>query len=202
MVHTLTGRSAAERLAAPDIETDEAALVTAAKRDRSAFAPLYQRYVDPVYRYCVRCLGNRDAAEDATSLIFTKALAALATCHDAHFRPWLFSIAHNVIVDARRNRQPWESLLAAETVPDSAPNCSPEALALAADDSRTLRSLLRQLTPDQRELLELRLSGLSDVEIAHVLGRSHGAVRTSQYRAIARLRALADADVARSKDAS
>ena len=77
MAHTLTVRSTAERPPAPDVGPGDATLVLAAKRERAAFAPLYQRYVDPIYRYCYRCLGNRHTAEDATSLIFTKALAAL-----------------------------------------------------------------------------------------------------------------------------
>ncbi len=201
MAHTLTVRSRAEHLVVPEADPTEAALVLAAKRERSAFAPLYQRYVDAVYRYCYRCLGNQHTAEDATSLIFTKALTALASCHDAHFRSWLFSIAHNVIVDARRNQPLWEPLLAAEAVPDPAPSRSPEMQALADEDSRTIRCLLQHLPPDQRELLELRLSGLTDIEIARALGRSHGAVRTSQYRAIARLRAVAGVDAPRAKDA-
>src|SRR5215208_3759972 len=177
-----TGRSS---LAA---DLDEADLVAIAKRDRAAFAPLYRRYVEPVYRYCDRCLGNRDAAEDATSLIFTKALAALATCRDDRFRSWLFTIAHNVIVDMRREQHPWEPLTAAANLMDGTRQRSP--VALATDDARTIQVLLAHLSADQRDLLELRLAGLTDAEIARALGRSHGAVRTSQYRAIARLRAL------------
>lgn len=171
---------------------DDAALVAQAKQERAAFAALYRRYVEPVYRYCDRCLGNRDAAEDATSLVFTKAFAALATCHDDRFRSWLFAIAHNVIADMRGEQRSWEPLLAAEALVDGAIQNSPEAQALATDDARTLQRLLAQLPSDQRDLLELRLAGLTDAEIARVLGRSHGAVRTSQYRAIARLRILAE----------
>ena len=170
----------------------EADLVAMAKRDRAAFAALYRRYVDPFYRYCDRCLGNRDAAEDATSLIFTKALAALTTCQDDRFRSWLFAIAHNVIVDLRREQHRWEPLSTAADLVDGVSQRSPEAQALATDDVRTIRSLLAHLSADQRDLLELRLAGLTDAEIARALGRSHGAVRTSQYRAIARLRALVD----------
>src|SRR5215208_3067623 len=179
-----TGRSA------PEADLDEADLVAIAKRDRAAFASLYRRYVDLVYRYCDRCLGNRDAAEDATSLIFTKALAALATCRDDCFRSWLFTIAHNVIVDVRGQQHSWEPLTAAADLTDRTGQRSPEALALANDDARTIQVLLGHLSADQRDLLELRLAGLTHAEIARALGRSHGAVRTSQYRAIARLRAL------------
>jgi len=85
-------------------ERDDAILVAEAKRDRRAFAPLYRRYVDRVYRYCDRVLGDRELAEDAASLVFTKALAGLPHCRGAAFRSWLFAIAHNVIVDAQRAR--------------------------------------------------------------------------------------------------
>jgi RNA polymerase sigma-70 factor (ECF subfamily) len=174
-------------------EPDEATLVARAKADRRAFAPLYHRYIAPVYRYCNRCLGDRQQAEDATSLIFTKALAAIATCRDDAFRSWLFAIAHNVIVDARRRQVVSRPLEEAAAMADGASERSPEQQALAGDDARTIRTLLGHLSPDQRQMLELRLAGLSDAEIARVLGRSHGAVRTSQYRAIARLRALVGA---------
>jgi RNA polymerase sigma-70 factor, ECF subfamily len=173
-----------------EADVDEATLVALAKRDRAAFAPLYRRYIDAVYRYCDRCLGSREAAEDATSLIFTKALAALTTCQNDRFRSWLFAIAHNVIVDLRQDRRPWEPLMAAMELADGTPHGSPEALVLATDDARTLQRLLAHLSADQRDLLELRLAGLTDAEIARALGRSHGAVRTCQYRALARLRAL------------
>jgi RNA polymerase sigma factor (sigma-70 family) len=93
-------------------------------------------------------------------------------------------------VDMRREQQPWEPLTAAANLMDGTRQRSPEALALATDDARTIQVLLAHLSADQRDLLELRLAGLTDAEIARSLGRSHGAVRTSQYRAIARLRAL------------
>jgi RNA polymerase sigma-70 factor (ECF subfamily) len=176
-------------------EDDDALLLAQAKRDRQAFAALYRRYVDPVYRYCDRCLGSHELAEDATSLTFTKALAALDRCHDDAFRSWLFAIAHNVIVDMRRRQRNVGSLDEAAEVADRVQEHSPEAHALANDDARTIRTLLGTLPDDQRQLLELRLAGLSDAEIAHVLGRSHGAVRMSQYRAIARLRLMVGVEV-------
>ncbi len=70
---------------------------------------------------------------------------------------------------------------------------SPEEHAIASDDHAYLRTLLLTLKDDQRDLLELRLSGLTDAEIARVLGRSHDAVRKSQSRALQALRAHVDA---------
>ena len=57
-----------------------------ALHDRQAFGLLYDRYVDPVYRYCYGRLGSREEAEDATSLIFARALAALPTHRGGSFR--------------------------------------------------------------------------------------------------------------------
>jgi RNA polymerase sigma-70 factor (ECF subfamily) len=78
----------------PSITDDE--LVALAKRDRAAFGPLYDRYADLVYRYCLRRLGNRETAEDATGQSFVKVLAALPTYRNdgPSFRSWLFAIAH------------------------------------------------------------------------------------------------------------
>jgi RNA polymerase sigma-70 factor (ECF subfamily) len=158
-----------------------------AKSDRAAFAELYRRYVTPVYRYAYRSLGDAAQAEDATSLTFLKALQAIRTCDEQSFRAWLFTIAHNAIVDAHRSARRSLPLAAAGSERDTGD--SPEGAALAEEQTERLRSLLTLLPADQRELIELRLSGLNDLEIARVVGRTHGAVRTSQYRAIQRLRA-------------
>ncbi len=172
-----------------DNDADDAALVAAAKRERSAFAPLYQRYADPVYRYCLRRLGSKEAAEDATAQVFMKALAALPAYREESpsFRSWLFAVAHNVLVDTERARRPSFLLEEATAVADSAPG--PEA-ALSAEARAEVRSLLAVVAPDQRRVLELRLAGLTTVEIAAVLGCSPGAVRAAQFRAATRLRAL------------
>ena len=131
-------------------DTDEATLVVLAKRDRRAFASLYRRYVEPVYRYCDRCLGDRELAEDATSLIFTKAIEAIASCREDAFRSWLFAIAHNVIADVHRTRVSIRPLAEASELEDRVLERSPEAHALAGDDARTIRGLLAQLPPHQR----------------------------------------------------
>src|SRR5688572_23232483 len=84
---------------------DEAALVAAAQRNRRDFGPLYGRYANPVYKYCFAQLGDRQAAEDATSLVFTKALGGLPSFHGGSFRAWLFTIARNVVTDQFRGRR-------------------------------------------------------------------------------------------------
>ncbi len=172
----------------------DALLVARAQRDPAAFAPLYEAYFDPVYRYCYHRLGSWEAAEDATSVIFTNALAALpryrAGRRSGSFRSWLFAIAHNVVVNEYRagGRRTMQSLEAAADVPDT--TVSLEETAIAAEASQSLHALLSQLSPEQRRVVELRLAGLTDAEIGRVLGRTHDAIRATQYRAAIRLRAL------------
>jgi RNA polymerase sigma-70 factor, ECF subfamily len=183
----------------------EALLVARAQRDPAAFAPLYDAYFDPIYRYCYHRLGSWEAAEDAASLVFTNALSALsryrADSRSGSFRSWLFVIAHNVVANHRRAAVLRSVLPLADAgaVLDAAP--SPEAAALSAEASRTVHALLGQLPPDQRRVLELRLAGLTDAEISHVLGRTHGAIRTTQYRAAIRLRTLLAAERGEGRDA-
>ncbi len=166
----------------------DADLVARARADRQAFAPLYTRYVDMVYRYCYRRLGSREAAEDATSEVFYKALAALHGYRDGSFPAWLMVIAHHVVIDDFRQRRPEEPLGLDREPPDEA--ATPEDMVLASEEHRSLRALLTHLPEDQRRVLELRLAGLTGPEIATVLGRSLGSVKMLQLRALERLRAL------------
>ncbi|HKG27219.1 MAG TPA: sigma-70 family RNA polymerase sigma factor [Thermomicrobiales bacterium] len=173
--------------AAREVVGDDS-LVTAAQRDPRAFAPLYDRYLDPIYRYCYRSLGSREAAEDATSLVFSRALASLRSCDPPSFRSWLFAIAHNTLANTVRDRRLTASLDLASGIADPLP--SPEDEALAAEERNSLRALLGHLPDDQRRVLELRLAGLSGPETAAALGKTHGAVKIAQHRAFTRLRSL------------
>jgi RNA polymerase sigma-70 factor (ECF subfamily) len=174
-----------------NIPDDEAQLVLLAKRDRDAFAMLYLRYVDRVHAYCSRRLGDGEEAADATSTTFTRALGSIGTCREDSFRSWLFSIAHNVLIDSYRIRHPMDSLDAAAQVHTLDP--TPEDAALAGERTRAVSALLAQLSPDQRQVLELRLSGLTSKEIGIVLGKNPNAVDQAQYRAVQRLRSLSGA---------
>src|SRR5262245_60361601 len=85
------------RANAAETGDDDALLVMRAQAEPSAFTVLYDRYVEAVYRYCDRRLGDRTAAEDATSVIFTRAFVNLPKYRAGTFRGWLFTIAHNVV---------------------------------------------------------------------------------------------------------
>jgi len=79
--------------------------VARAQRDPAAFAPLYARYAERVYWYAYHRLGDREAAQDAASATFAKALAALGSCREGHFRAWLYTLARNTVTDGLRERR-------------------------------------------------------------------------------------------------
>jgi RNA polymerase sigma-70 factor (ECF subfamily) len=168
--------------------TSDAALVQFALRDRQAFGLLYDRYVSPVYRYCYGRLNDREQAEDATSLVFARALAALPSQRGPSVRSWLFAIAHNVVINMRRDASPDRPLDDAFDLPDPGP--SPDELAAEAERRSSGSWALTQLPEEQRRVVELRLAGMTGPEVAEAIGRSHDSVRTTQRRALVRLRVL------------
>lgn len=170
------------------IPLEDAELAARAQRDLRDFAPLYRRYLDPVHQYCYRRLGSREAAEDATSLIFERVLKSLPGYRGGIFRAWLFTIAHHVITDSYRSVRPQDPLESAAELED--PALQPEALAVLADEHRLLLAVLPLLPGDQQRVMELRLSGLPATEVAIILGRTPESVRTLQRRAIVRLQGL------------
>jgi RNA polymerase sigma-70 factor (ECF subfamily) len=161
--------------------------VLAAQRDRSAFDVLYRRYLDRVYGYAFYQLRDHHDAEDATEKTFLAALRALPEfrAEGATFRAWLFRIAHNTIVNARRSRFRRRT----EPLPDGleriAPNADPAGLVLEADESRRVLRAVAELPEDRRQVVLLRfVDGLSSREIGQVMDRSEGAARVLLHRAL------------------
>jgi RNA polymerase sigma-70 factor (ECF subfamily) len=172
---------------------DERELAVLAKSDRAAFGILYDRYVQRIYGYCYRRLQTAEEAEDVTSLVFTRALTAMPRYRPdgPPFAAWLFAIAHNAVIDELRSKK---SRPVSDPLPYEPPwetnEPGPETSVLVNEQTRELQAVLTQLSPEQARLIELRLAGLSDKEIAFVLGKSYGAVRVAQFRALGRLREL------------
>lgn len=178
-----------------DHETDaDLAAVRAASADLLHFEPIYRRYAPSVYSYCLRRLGDREIAEDVTSIVFTRAMQSLGSFRNTghSFRAWLFTIAHHAVADVHRESASKPMVYLDERVPDTRP--SPEESALFANEREHLAVLLAMLSDDQRRVVELRLAGLTGEEIANVLGKKPGAIRQLQFRAMQRLQFLAGQD--------
>ena len=93
---------------------DEARWIVAARTKPAAFAPVYEHYVDRIYAYCARRTSPPEA-EDLTSLVFARALAAVHDYRGGSVAAWLFRIAHNVVVNHYRDHHPALALDAAES---------------------------------------------------------------------------------------
>lgn len=159
---------------------DDLALVAAARRDPRAFAALYERYLNPVYRFCYARLRSEPAAEDATSQVFIKALQALPQFRDGMFAAWLFRIAHNVVTDVfRRGREhtPLESVEHHIALGDS-----PEEQAIAESERAAFYRAMDELPEEQRIVLEFTLAGFQGQEIARMLGKTHASVKMLRWR--------------------
>lgn len=180
-----------------DPATIELREIERAQDNPADFAPLYERYVDLVWRFAFSRLGDRERAADATAQTFTKALAALPRYEPKRqadgttFRAWLMMIARNVIVDDQRRHRETTNLDApAAQLWLTDTRRSPEEHAIASDEQRRVHEALRKLPDKQRTLVELRAQGLTGQEIADVMGMSLAGVRTAHHRAYAKLRDL------------
>jgi RNA polymerase sigma-70 factor (ECF subfamily) len=159
-----------------------------------AYERIYGVLAPAVHGY-LRGAGVEDP-EGAVDDVFVRAFGAVAGFEGspAAFRSWVFTIAHHLIVDRRRfaSRRPVEAAVAA--VPErSALAAGPEEQAIAADERERLARLLGLLTAEQRDVLLLRfVADLSLEEVAATLGRSVGATKAMQHRALASIRRLFD----------
>jgi RNA polymerase sigma-70 factor (ECF subfamily) len=174
-------------------DRQDAEVVVDARRDPSEFSTLFDRYWDSVFGYCFLRVGNWHEAEDVASQVFLSALANLSHFESQGtsdtFRAWLFGIARNHIGTSFRNKAKHAAAPIDEATAVFDQRGMPEELFIAAEEHELLLDMLSQLSPDQRELLQLRLAGLSAAEIGRVLGKSQDAVRKAQSRTVIGLRA-------------
>ena len=171
-------------------EGNVAALVARATAgDTEAFGQIYDLFLDRVYRYVYYRLGNVGDAEDITEQVFLNAWQAVRRYRDkgSPFIAWLLRIAQNAIIDYRRTRKQ-NSALDEGTV-DQALWADPVAVADLRCTQGELRRAILRLKPEQQQVIIMRLiDDLSYAEVAAALGKSEGAVRVIQHRALAALR--------------
>lgn len=164
----------------------------ARRRDRDAVAHLFDRYYDPVYRYAFARLGNVTDAEDAASETFTAMVRALPRFRwrGVPFEAWLFRIAMSKVVDVARHRtrvRAGGDGLDESIVADA--GLEPERVVAFREIRRELVAAVERLPRDQRDVVMLRFFvGRSIRETAEALGRTEGAIKQLQFRALSSLR--------------
>jgi RNA polymerase sigma-70 factor (ECF subfamily) len=182
----------AHRVDIPSAEADD--LVAAAiDGDPEAFAVLFRSTVAIVHRFLQARCGDAALAEDLTQDTFIRAMRAIGTSFrggSSEFVAWVIRIARNRFLDhVKSGRVRWE--LAVEDVPITVSTLNPEHDVLATIEGIDLRRALSRLTTEQEEVVLLRfLQGLQISEVATVTGRSEGAVKALQFRALRALQKI------------
>jgi RNA polymerase sigma-70 factor (ECF subfamily) len=167
---------------------DSVPLAQAHEYDSEALAEIYDRYAHRIYSYLYRHLGDAAQAEDLTSEVFLRLLQALNTPRAPrdHLLGWLYRVASNLATDWFRQQAKGKTVsLLEELVADGH---SPP-VALEKHQLRWhLRQAISQLTPSQQQVILLRFGeGLKMAEIGQLMGKSEGAIKVLQHRAIKRL---------------
>lgn len=175
-----------------DREAEERRLVEAAQRDPVRFGDLYEHYFELVYAYVARRVRNRTEAEDLAAEVFRKALQSLPRFKwtGAPFAAWLFRIASNLIADRAKRAAREGSLTGNEDGPEFRSPQPQQTDLEQSERSAGLFRLVDELVEDQRRVLLLRFAEEKSIrDIAQALGRSEGAVKQLQFRALQHLRA-------------
>lgn len=176
--------------------SDEVALIRAAKEDSEAFGLLYERYVERVYNYIYYRTGSVYDAEDLTERVFMRAMRHIHNYSDRGlpFSAWLYRIAHNLVANwyrdnSRRKEVPLEDSLAIQPRSDH-----PEQELLRVEERERLLGVLRGIPADRQQLILLKfVEHLSNAEIAAVMGRTEGAIKSLYHRTLLSLRDELDA---------
>ena len=165
------------------MDASEQALVEAAKKDPSRFAGLYEAHFERIYAFIAHRVRDRSVAEDLTAEVFRHALAAIGgfEWRGVPFASWLYRIAANEIADwAAKASRERGSVATEEPARDETERIEHRAL---------LFRLVDDLPADQRRVIVMRFAQEKSIrEVATDLGRSEGAVKQLQWRALENLR--------------
>jgi RNA polymerase sigma-70 factor (ECF subfamily) len=157
--------------------------------DVDAFGELYQRYVDPIYRYIRMRVRETRTAEDLTEMVFLRSFEALPKYRErGHpFSAYLYRVARNALVDHYRSNRGDVSL--EESLLDEGEQAPLEDGLIGQDRDLAIRTALASLPPDYQEVIRLRVAmALPTLEVAEWMRRSEGSVRVLLHRALKALR--------------
>jgi RNA polymerase sigma-70 factor, ECF subfamily len=197
-----TGTAATAALRATDANADlpddpiVVSLVEQAigSRDRAAFAELYERFVERIYRYVYYRTGSQLDAEDLSEQVFLKAWTSIHQFRwqGKPFQAWLYTLAHNVVVDHFRSARRTTSLDDSKETTHLASESTSHSMDSWLDADMLARAI-RHLPRDQQHVIGLRfLEGRDTAEVAQLMNTREKTVRALQFRALHRLRGILD----------
>ena len=155
--------------------------------DAEAFGQLYDRYVDLVFRYVYYRVGSKALTEDLVSETFLRALRRISTFtwQGRDFAAWLITIARNLIADHFKSGKFRLEVATADMLDADRSTEGPENEVLDSITNAALLEAVKQLNAEQQECVVLRfLQGMSVTETALAMGKTEGAIKALQYRAV------------------
>ncbi|NLG99908.1 MAG: sigma-70 family RNA polymerase sigma factor [Chloroflexi bacterium] len=170
-------------------ESDEVA--AAMKGDTEAFSALYERYVTRIYNYIYYRTGNRYEAEDLTSRVFHRALRHIDRYDNRGipFSAWLYRIAHNLVANWHRDNSRRKEVPLEDYTQQPHRAQAPEASVVDNQELEELLAVIRRLPAVRQQLLILKfVEGLSNAEVAVIMMRSEGAIKSLYHRTLMALR--------------
>jgi RNA polymerase sigma-70 factor (ECF subfamily) len=169
----------------------EEQLIERAKHDPEAFGELYERYVDRIYNYIYYRTSDVHEAEDLTARVFYRAMAHMGQYrqHGVPFAAWLYRIAHNLVANWHRDRSRRREMRLDDMISLASHGAGPDHLAEQNEEARGLLEAMAQLPAERQQLLILKFAeGMSNLEIATVMGRTEGAIKSMYHRTLIALR--------------
>lgn len=173
------------KTSAVDNHAEQQLALRASRGDRDAFGELYECTFDRIYRYIFFRISDEDTAEDLASKVYLKAWENLPRFQfsNAPFIAWLYTIAHNTVIDHYRTNRQLADLGEANAVPDRQP--LPQEQCEQRQDTEILREALRYLTPVQQDVVTMKLiDGMTTDEVAAQIHKTRGPIRALQMRGL------------------
>lgn len=160
-----------------------------AETEADAFAQLYREHTCALFNYCLYCVGDPAVAEDLAADAFERAWKARRRYNPrrAQFSTWLFTIARRVVTDWQRRQARRRMVGLDERLPSARPG--PDALTEEAEEQSRLRQLVRALSRKDQDLIAMKFgAGMTNRQIAKVVGKSETAVGSALHRLVHKLR--------------
>jgi len=172
-------------------QAEDDTISAAAQGDTEAFSLLYERYVTRIYNYIYYRTGNSHEAEDLTSRVFHRALHHIQRYDNrgVPFSAWLYRIAHNLVANWHRDNSRRREVPLEDYTQQPHRALPPEARVVDSQEMEALLKTIRQLPPDRQQLLILKfVEGMSNAEVAVIMRRSEGAIKSLYHRTLLSLR--------------
>ena len=172
-------------------DESDSELIAQAKEDPEAFGLLYERYVGRIYNYIYYRTGNHQDAEDLTARTFYRALKHFSRYVDrgAPYSAYLYRIAHNAVANWHRDNSRRQIISIDDLVMGTLKREGPASLTEEREEQALLLEAARRLAPDRQQLLILKfVERMRNAEIAEVMGRTEGAIKSLYHRTLVALR--------------